>query len=181
MDIMRVLTKRSGGVGADVRGRPKSWGRLWMVVALLASACGRGAPSSTAGPSAAALDQPVPRAAPRLIWEPGEVVLPPDALKAVVRVVGDHWDATLGDRTLAREVRVPVDCPIAIEFESAVKATFVIPAMRVRRVVEPGRKSHVWFQGTRVGEYPVYFMLEDGSRLVGKVVVMTAKDFARQG
>lgn len=172
---MSGSTKRSGGVGADVRGRPQSWGRLWMVVALLASACGRGAPSS------AVVDQPVPARRPRSIWEPGEVVSPPDALKAVVRVVGDHWEATQGNRTLAREVRVPVDRPVEFELESAVKATFVIPAMRARRVVEPGRKSHVWFQATHVGEYPAYFVLEGGSRSAGKLVVMTAEEFARQG
>jgi cytochrome c oxidase subunit 2 len=108
----------------------------------------------------------------------------PPADSMQVFVVGKQWMwkvQHLGGRREINELHVPVGRVVKLTMTSEdVIHSFYVPAFRVKNDVLPGRYTTLWFEATKVGEYHLFCAEYCGtkhSQMVGKVVVMEARDF----
>lgn len=114
-------------------------------------------------------------------------VPPNDAME--LRVVGQKWqwsvDYPKNDISVSgvgAVIAVPVNKPIRLVMASQdVIHSFYIPNMRVKQDVVPGRYSTLWFNPTKVGEYPIFCAEYCGdlhSQMMAKLVVMPEAAFS---
>lgn len=109
---------------------------------------------------------------------------PKDATE--IFVIGKQWMWHIQHSNGVREnntLHVPVGVPIKLTMISQdVIHAFFIPAFRIQYHVVPGRYTMQWFTATEPGEYHLFCNMYCGtqhSEMVGTVVVMPKKDFAR--
>jgi cytochrome c oxidase subunit 2 len=109
---------------------------------------------------------------------------PPNALD--IFVVGKQWMWKIehsSGRQEIDQVHVPVDVPVRLVMTSQdVIHSFFVPAFRLKQDVLPGRYTALWFQATRIGEFPLScseYCGTDHSRMNGAVVVMSQEDYQR--
>lgn len=107
---------------------------------------------------------------------------PEDATE--IYVTGKQWMWKLQHPSGKREINelhMPVGTPIKLTMTSEdVIHSFFVPAFRVKRDVLPGRYTSMWFEATETGEFHLFcaeYCGTEHSRMVGKVVVMTAKEY----
>lgn len=107
---------------------------------------------------------------------------PEDATE--IYVTGKQWMWKLQHPSGKREINemhIPVDTPIKLTMTSEdVIHSFFVPAFRLKRDVLPGRYTSMWFEATEPGEYHLFcaeYCGTEHSRMVGKVVVMGAKQY----
>jgi cytochrome c oxidase subunit 2 len=109
---------------------------------------------------------------------------PKDAME--VFVIGKQWMWHIQHSNGVREnntLHVPIGVPVKLTMISQdVLHAFYIPAFRVQYHVVPGRYTMEWFTATKPGEYHLFCGMYCGtqhSEMVGTVVAMEQKDFAR--
>ena len=108
----------------------------------------------------------------------------PPAESMNIYVVGKQWMWKFqhldGQREI-NELHVPVGRPVKMIMTSEdVIHDFSVPAFRVKADVIPGRYSHIWFEATKAGTYPLYCAEYCGTKhsgMIGKVVVMEPNDY----
>ena len=100
-----------------------------------------------------------------------------------IEAVGQQWYWSFNYPNGATDINilhVPVDRPVKINLRANdVLHALFIPAFRVKMDAVPGRHTELWFEATRVGEFPLYCAEYCGtqhSQMVGKVIVY--KQFA---
>lgn len=101
-------------------------------------------------------------------------------------VIGKQWMWHLQHPEGAREIdelHVPVGVPIKLTMTSQdVIHDFYVPAFRIKKDVLPGRYSSIWFEATKVGEYPfacAQYCGAEHAAMRGKVFVMKETDYAK--
>ena len=102
-----------------------------------------------------------------------------------VSVVGKQWMWKLQHPNGRREVNaltVPVGQPVKLTMTSQdVLHDFYVPAFRVKQDVIPARYTTMWFEATKVGEYPLYcaeYCGTEHSTMGGTVTVLSQADFS---
>jgi cytochrome c oxidase subunit II len=111
-----------------------------------------------------------------------EEVVPADGID--IHVVGKQWMWKIqhpeGNREID-ELHVPVGCTVKLEMASQdVIHSFFMPAFRIKEDLVPGRYTTEWFQANRIGNFPIFcgeYCGTDHSFMVGRVIVMTPKDY----
>jgi len=101
-----------------------------------------------------------------------------------VYAVGKQWMWKFqhmdGQREI-NELHVPVGRPVKVIMTSEdVLHDLFFPAFRVKADVIPGRYTHLWFEATKAGTYPIYCAEYCGTRhsgMIGKIVVMEPHDY----
>jgi cytochrome c oxidase subunit 2 len=110
----------------------------------------------------------------------------PDEPVERVFVVAKQWMWKLqysnGHRTI-NELTAPLDRAIELVMSSQdVIHSFYVPAFRVKHDVLPFRYTRIWFKATRLGTYHLFcteYCGAEHSRMVGRVRVVSAQEFAR--
>lgn len=107
---------------------------------------------------------------------------PTDALEVNVTAQKWAWNMTYSNgRTLTGKLVVPVGKPVTILLTSKdVIHSFFIPSFRVKQDAVPGRRSKLWFQATREGNYHLFCTEYCGmnhSGMLGTVSVVAQADF----
>lgn len=109
---------------------------------------------------------------------------PPNTLD--INVEAKQWMWKLQHPNGTREVNelhVPKGRPVKLTMTSQdVIHDFYVPAFRVKQDVLPAVYSTLWFEATRVGEYPLFCAEYCGtqhSTMGGKVIVMEAADYEK--
>ena len=112
--------------------------------------------------------------------------LAPKAGAMEIHVVAKQWMWKTEHPNGAREINalhVPVGEPVRLMMTSQdVIHSFFVPQFRIKQDVVPGRYTQTWFQATKLGTFHLFCTQLCGTehaRMVGDVVVMTARDFAR--
>lgn len=131
--------------------------------------------------------------ASRSLWaeakDPEEI--PADAMQVLVTAKQFEWNVTYpgpdgelgtGDDLKSRNrLDVPVDRPTNVKLHAEdVIHSFFLPDMRLKQDAVPGMETHLWFQPTRAGEFPIGCAELCGlghSRMRGTLVVHTAADY----
>jgi cytochrome c oxidase subunit 2 len=101
-----------------------------------------------------------------------------------IDATGQRWFWTFSYPNGAVEtnlLHVPVDQPVKLTMRSEdVVHSLFIPAFRVKQDVVPGRKTELWFEATREGEFDLYCAEYCGtqhSQMLAKVIVYGAQEF----
>jgi cytochrome c oxidase subunit II len=109
---------------------------------------------------------------------------PSDAID--VRVTGQKWFWTVDypavpGAMLNNELVVPVGVPMRLTMTSTdVIHSFFVPVFRLKKDVVPGRYTVLWFEATKVGEYPLFcteYCGDQHSGMIGKVLVVEAAEY----
>jgi cytochrome c oxidase subunit 2 len=103
----------------------------------------------------------------------------PPAETMNIYAVGKQWMWKFqhmdGQREI-NELHVPVGRPVKMIMTSEdVLHDLFFPSFRVKADVVPGRYTHIWFEATKAGTYPLYCAEYCGTRhsgMIGQVVVM---------
>jgi cytochrome c oxidase subunit 2 len=103
-----------------------------------------------------------------------------------IHVVAKQWmwrvQQPSGSREL-NEIHVPVDVPIRLVMTSEdVIHDLFLPALRLKQDVLPNRYTYLWFTATKTGIFHLTcaeYCGTDHSVMAGRLVVMTAPDYAR--
>ena len=110
------------------------------------------------------------------------VVPPKDAME--IRVTGQKWFWTFDYSNGASspgELVVPLNTPVKVIISSKdVLHSMFIPSFRVMMAALPNRYTIAWFEGTKLGEYPLYCTQYCGTQHSGmraKVRVVTMGEF----
>jgi cytochrome c oxidase subunit 2 len=108
----------------------------------------------------------------------------PPASSTEIFVVGKQWMWHIQHVEGVREIdemHIPVGVPIKLTMTSEdVIHDFYIPAFRVKKDVDPGRYSSLWFQATETGTYHLFcaqYCGTDHSEMIGWVYVMSPTDY----
>jgi cytochrome c oxidase subunit II len=103
-----------------------------------------------------------------------------------IHVVAKQWMWRVQHPSGAREINeihVPEDVPIRLVMTSEdVIHDLFVPALRLKQDVLPNRYTYLWFTATRTGTYHLTcaeYCGTDHSVMTGRLVVMTADDYAR--
>jgi len=112
--------------------------------------------------------------------------VPADAM--VVEVTARQWfwsfhypDANIDSNVLV----VPVDTDVVAQLTAPANEVlhgFFIPDFRVKQDVIPGRKTHLWFRGDRVGTHDIFcsqFCGQGHSGMLSQLRIVSRQDFAR--
>jgi cytochrome c oxidase subunit 2 len=101
-----------------------------------------------------------------------------------IDATGQRWFWTFNYPNGATEtnvLHVPVGRPVKLIMRSEdVVHSLFIPAFRVKQDVVPGRRTELWFEATRVGEFDLYCAEYCGtqhSQMLAKVIVYSAEEF----
>ena len=100
-----------------------------------------------------------------------------------IEAVGQQWYWSFNYPNGATDttLHVPVGRPVKINLRANdVLHALFIPAFRVKMDAVPGRRTELWFEATRVGEYELYCAEYCGtqhSQMVGKVIVYNQFEF----
>ena len=107
-----------------------------------------------------------------------DIYRPPDQTLDIYST-GKRWMwkfQHLDGKAEINELHVPVGRAVKVTFTSEdVLHSLYFPAFRTKADAIPGRYSTVWFNATKVGEYPIYCAEYCGTRhsgMIGKVYVM---------
>jgi cytochrome c oxidase subunit 2 len=107
-----------------------------------------------------------------------DIYRPPDQTLDIYST-GKRWMwrfQHLDGKSEINELHVPVGRAVKVTFTSEdVLHSLYFPAFRTKADAIPGRYSTVWFNATKVGEYPIYCAEYCGTRhsgMIGKVHVM---------
>ncbi len=108
----------------------------------------------------------------------------PPAETMNIYAVGKQWMWKFqhmdGQREI-NELHVPIGRNVKMIMTSEdVLHDLFFPSFRVKADVIPGRYTHIWFQATKAGTYPLYCAEYCGTKhsgMIGKVVVMEAEDY----
>ncbi|MHC4416162.1 MAG: cytochrome c oxidase subunit II [Planctomycetota bacterium] len=102
----------------------------------------------------------------------------------VIQVTGQRWSWTFSYPNGATEtntLHVPVGRPVKLNMRSVdVLHSMFIPAFRVKQDVVPGRRTQLWFEATREGEFDLFCAEYCGtshSQMTGKVIVYAEDRF----
>lgn len=113
-----------------------------------------------------------------------QVVPPKDALE--IHVVAKQWMWKTQHPSGAREIdalHAPLGVPVKLVMTSQdVIHSFFVPAFRIKQDLVPGRYTQIWFTATKTGTFDLLcaqYCGLDHSRMVGKVIVMPAADYAQ--
>ena len=96
------------------------------------------------------------------------------------------WNFTHPGATTAsgKTLWVPVNRPVKITMHSKdVLHSLFIPAFRAKRDVLPGRKQVLWFEATKVGQFPIFcaeYCGDQHSQMHGIVNVVTPEVYAKK-
>ena len=102
-----------------------------------------------------------------------------------IQVTGRQWswqfDYPNGAKIFDSILHVPLGRPVTLTMtsEDVIHAMF-IPAFRVKQDVVPGKRTQLWFQATRVGEFDLFcaeFCGTSHSQMVGRVIVYEEEEF----
>jgi cytochrome c oxidase subunit 2 len=103
-----------------------------------------------------------------------------------IHVVAKRWMWRVQQPSGAREINeihVPVNVPIRLVMTSEdVIHDLFLPAMRLKQDVLPNRYTYLWFTATKTGIFHLTcaeYCGTDHSVMAGRLVVMTAADYAR--
>ena len=108
----------------------------------------------------------------------------PPAETMNIYAVGKQWMWKFqhmdGQREI-NELHVPIGRNVKMIMTSEdVLHDLFFPTFRVKADVIPGRYTHIWFQATKAGTYPIYCAEYCGTKhsgMIGKVVVMEAEAY----
>jgi cytochrome c oxidase subunit 2 len=102
-----------------------------------------------------------------------------------IEATGQRWFWTFNYPNGATEtnvLHVPLNQPVRVTLRSEdVLHSMFIPAFRVKQDVVPGRRTELWFEATRVGEFDLYCAEYCGtqhSQMLAKVIVHEPDEFA---
>lgn len=113
-----------------------------------------------------------------------QVTPPGDAID--VRITGSKWFWTVDypetpGASLNNEIIIPVGVPMRLTMTSTdVIHSFFIPVFRLKKDVVPGRYTVMWFEATKIGEYPLFcteYCGDQHSGMIGKARVVSAEDY----
>ena len=129
----------------------------------------------------------------RRMWEEIKEHMPQDAIH--VQVTGEQfaWNFrypgadgkfnTPDDLVTLNQLHFPVGKPVIVELTSKdVIHSFFLPEFRVKQDAVPGMKTHIWFEGTKVGHWEIACAELCGLghyRMKGFVTVDTAEDYQK--
>lgn len=113
---------------------------------------------------------------------------PANALEIGVRGYQWAWEFTYPNgKKQGEELVVPVDTPIKLIMTSSetggktpVNHSFYIPAMRVKEDVIGGTYHYLWFQPTKLGNYPIFcteYCGTNHSGMLGRLRVVTPEEY----
>jgi cytochrome c oxidase subunit 2 len=95
-----------------------------------------------------------------------------------IEVTGQRWSWTFNYPNGATEtnvLHVPLGRPVKLTMRSEdVIHSLFIPAFRVKQDVVPGRRTELWFEATREGEFDIYcaeYCGTEHSQMLAKVIV----------
>ncbi|MCC6142425.1 MAG: cytochrome c oxidase subunit II [Candidatus Hydrogenedentes bacterium] len=101
-----------------------------------------------------------------------------------LEVIGKQWMWKIqhpNGRREVNELHIPVDQAVKLSMTSQdVIHSFFVPAFRKKQDVLPGKKTHMWFQATKPGVYPLFcaeYCGTEHSTMVGTVYVMERADY----
>jgi len=107
---------------------------------------------------------------------------PDNALE--VSIVGKQWawDMTYSTgKKVTNELVIPVETPVILNMTSVdVIHSFYVPSFRVKQDVVPGKRSRMWFQSDKLGDYELFcteFCGTAHSGMIGKVRVVTKAEY----
>jgi cytochrome c oxidase subunit II len=108
------------------------------------------------------------------------------AMASEIHVVAKQWMWRVQQPGGAREINeihVPVNVPIRLVMTSEdVIHDLFVPALRLKQDILPNRYTYLWFTATRTGTFNLTcaeYCGTDHSVMAGRLVVMTAPDYAR--
>lgn len=129
----------------------------------------------------------------RRMWEEIKEHMPQDAIH--VQVTGEQfaWNFrypgadgkfnTPDDLVTLNQLHFPVGKPVIVELTSKdVIHSFFLPEFRVKQDAVPGMKTHIWFEGTKVGHWEIACAELCGLghyRMKGFVTVDTPEDYQK--
>ena len=129
----------------------------------------------------------------RRMWEEIKEHMPHDALQ--IQVTGEQfaWNfrypgadgkfGTPDDVLTLNQLHFPVGKPVVVELTSKdVIHSFFMPEFRVKQDAVPGMKTHIWFEGNKVGHWEIACAELCGLghyRMKGFVTVDTAEDYQK--
>lgn len=92
------------------------------------------------------------------------------------------WDITYSTgKKVTNELVVPVETPVVLNMTSVdVIHSFYIPSFRIKQDVVPGKRSKMWFQSDKLGDYQLFCAEYCGtahSGMIGKVRVVTRAEY----
>ncbi len=180
-------TGRAGGaVGLEAVGvgaRAGSLGSMWsrfVPVLLAVVACGEEpvVGRRDAGPLRPATgEEPRREVDADLVRD--ETQEPAGNLEVAVRIGVSDWTATCQGRTRSNELRVPIGRPVKILFESEAAVVFEMGSAGLRTAVPRGQAKSIWFEGTKVGRWPVRIGRVGEVQEVGSIFIVTKDEFER--
>lgn len=101
-----------------------------------------------------------------------------------VNVMGYQWGWTMtyaNGKQSGNELVVPVGKPVVLTMTSKdVIHSFYVPSFRIKQDAVPGKRSKLWFQSDRLGDYEMFCTEYCGtahSKMIGKVRVVTQAEF----
>jgi cytochrome c oxidase subunit 2 len=107
---------------------------------------------------------------------------PKDALEISVSGRQWAWDMTYANgRKATNELWVPVNTPVILNLTSVdVIHSFYVPAFRIKQDAVPGKRSKMWFESDRLGDYHMFCSEYCGtahSGMIGTVRVVTRAEY----
>lgn len=107
---------------------------------------------------------------------------PTNALEVTVTGRQWAWDMTYPTgKKITNDLVIPVETPIVLNMTSVdVIHSFYVPAFRLKQDVVPGKRSRLWFQSDKLGEYHMFCAEYCGtahSGMIGKVKVVTKAEY----
>ena len=107
---------------------------------------------------------------------------PSNALE--VNVTGRQWAWDMiypTGKKVTNELVIPVETPVVLNMTSIdVIHSFYVPSFRLKQDVVPGKRSRMWFQSDKLGEYELFCTEYCGtahSGMIGKVKVVTRAEY----
>lgn len=109
-------------------------------------------------------------------------VFPANSLE--INVTGRQWAWDMVYSTgkkVTNELVIPVETPVVLNMTSIdVIHSFYVPSFRVKQDVVPGKRSKMWFQSDKLGDYELFCTEYCGtahSGMIGKVRVVTRAEY----
>ncbi|MES2769114.1 MAG: cytochrome c oxidase subunit II [Bdellovibrionota bacterium] len=107
---------------------------------------------------------------------------PADAMEISITGRQWAWDMTYSTgKKVTNELVIPVETPVVLNMTSVdVIHSFYVPSFRVKQDVVPGKRSKMWFQSDKLGDYELFcteFCGTAHSGMIGKVRVVTRAEY----
>jgi cytochrome c oxidase subunit II len=106
----------------------------------------------------------------------------------ILRVIGQKWNWTVqypdDDISVSGQgavIGVPLGQPVQLIMSSQdVIHSFFVPNFRIKQDVLPGRYSSIWFESTKIGEFPVFcaeYCGDEHSKMLAVIKVMPQEEY----